>query len=384
VVRHAYLVGQPGLDPGLIVGGLPAGVRQRLSLAAAGIANIVSVGGAPPVGSTMAEAALVAADGAVWHPSVVRRLARTPIAEGQVAAAGGGAAAIYLASPTRVAETVACVAGAAAVRADLFVELTPSEFVVLPRTRRERELATTQLLRSLDKPTDGVVSRHLHRPLSRAVTRRLLNSRVTPNTMTLVAAAFGVAGVLIAWRGGYGSFLAGAILFEIQNVLDGCDGEIARLKHLSSRVGEWLDQVVDDLLNIAFLSAVGIGLAGTLEWTRWVTVAAIAAQVIHLIGLYAGLVFRAGGRGSVARLRWKVDGGGAGSRTLGDLTRRDFLSFLYVASAAAGVIALAFVWHTLVTFGSAAVTTVQWIAWNGPEAYVGSDGATDPAGEAAV
>jgi hypothetical protein len=115
-----------------------------------------------------------------------------------------------------------------------------------------------------------------------------------------------------------------------------------------------------------------------------VTVAAIAAQVIHLIGLYAGLVFRAGGRGSVARLRWKVDGGGAGSRTLGDLTRRDFLSFLYVASAAAGVIALAFVWHTLVTFGSAAVTTVQWIAWNGPEAYVGSDGATDPAGEAAV
>src|SRR5262249_27371804 len=193
------------------------------------------------------------------------------------------------------------------------------EFVVRPRSDAERLESTTLLLRSLDKPGDGLASRYLHRPISREVTRLLLPWRVTPNMMTLAAALIGAAGVVVVWRGGYWRVLAGAVLFEIQNILDGCDGEIARLKHLRSRGGEWLDQVVDDVLNIAFLVSIGSALAREGRGYAWpVARMAVAAQIVHVAGLYAGLIFKADGRGSVARLRWFV-GAGEGRSLLGDL-----------------------------------------------------------------
>src|SRR5205823_6667612 len=103
-------------------------------------------------------------------------------------------------------------------------------------------------------------------------------------------------------------------LFEAQNVLDGCDGEISRLKYLRSKAGEWLDQITDDALNIAFLAAIGVGLARDgIRYASWLTVAAIVSQAVHLLGLYSGLLWKAGGRGSVATLRWWVGGGGPAS-----------------------------------------------------------------------
>jgi phosphatidylglycerophosphate synthase len=303
---------------------------------------------------------------------------------------GSGEAAVYLCGRNRVADVVAMLRDTGDPHPERTRTSTAAlpEFVVLPRTDEGRRAATSLLLRSLEKQADGFVSRHLHRPLSRAVTRRLLAWPVTPNAMTLVAAVFGIAGVLVAFRGGYWNVLAGALLFELQNVLDGCDGEIARLKYLRSTAGEWLDQIVDDALNIAFLAAVGVALSGGAygHWAWTVTGVAMAAQIAHVVGLYAGLILKAGGRGSVAALRWWVGGGTATgrSRVLGDLTRRDFYSLLYVVAAAFNVVAVAFVWHALITVGAAIVSTLQWIAWNGPEYQADAEGVTDPAGETAA
>jgi phosphatidylglycerophosphate synthase len=187
--------------------------------------------------------------------------------------------------------------------------------------------------------------------------------------------------------GEYWNFVLGAALFEAQNVLDGCDGEIARLKYLRSKAGEWLDQVVDDVLNVAFLVAVGVGLSKSHPWASWVAWIALVAQVIHVTGLYAGLIVKAGGRGSVARLKWWIGEGTeieTRRRLLGDVTRRDFYSLLYVATALTGVPVVAFLWHAAITVSSAVVSTVQWIVWNGPEYQADADGVTDPAGEEAA
>ena len=80
-----------------------------------------------------------------------------------------------------------------------------------PRRRASRN-SSFDLLRSLEKPTDGLASRYLHRAISREITRIVLPWRVTPNAMTIVAALFGFLGVAIAYRGGYGNLLAGAAL----------------------------------------------------------------------------------------------------------------------------------------------------------------------------
>ena len=50
----------------------------------------------------------------------------------------------------------------------------------------------------------------------------------------------------------------------------------------------------------------------------------------------------------------------------------------------AGVPVVAFLWHAMITVSSAVVSTVQWIAWNGPEYQADADGVTDPAGEEAA
>jgi phosphatidylglycerophosphate synthase len=384
VVTRAYIVGVADAAGRGAIGGLTVETRQRLSLRDAGIDESIEVSaGSARVRSDAA--ALVAPAGTIWHPAIVKRLAHATIAADEVVAVGSADAAVYLCGPDRVAATVSAVAahGHADVR---FVpaDARAREFVVRPRSDFDRRTATTLLLRSLEKPSDGLASRYLHRPVSRWVTRQLLACPITPNQMTLVAAVFGVAGVAVAWRGGYGRLLAGAALFEIQNVLDGCDGEIARLKHLRSRGGEWLDQVIDDVLNIAFLASVGSALARGGSSYAWpVTRIAVAAQIVHMVGLYAGLLFRAGGRGSVARLVWFV-GGGEGRSLVGDLTRRDIIAAAYLVTAVLDVIAATFLWHAVVTFGSAAVTTLQWIVWRGPDVQADGDGAAEKAGGAPV
>ena len=63
-------------------------------------------------------------------------------------------------------------------------------------------------------------------------------------------------GSYIVW--GLGAVL-GSLLVQLQSILDGCDGEIARLKFKSSKVGEWLDNILDDQVNVGY--GIGLGFA---------------------------------------------------------------------------------------------------------------------------
>ena len=118
-----------------------------------------------------------------------------------------------------------------------------------------------QLVRATGKPTDGLVSRTLNRPISQLLSRWLVQTRVTPNQIS-----FFVLGVLAAatWtvaRGTPLGFVIGVLLFHLASVLDGCDGEIARAKFLETRRGAWLDTSVDLLGNFLLPLAVAVGLS---------------------------------------------------------------------------------------------------------------------------
>ena len=43
-------------------------------------------------------------------------------------------------------------------------------------------------------------------------------------------------------------------------MLDGCDGEMSRVSHRGSKLGEWLDTIGDDLTNYGFFGGAGLGL----------------------------------------------------------------------------------------------------------------------------
>ena len=119
--------------------------------------------------------------------------------------------------------------------------------------------AEAWLLKSLVKDSEGFMSRHFERKISLAVTRRLVTTRVTPNVMTLVSLAVGLGSAPFflsaqpAWQ------LTGALLFLAHSILDGCDGELARLKFLESRYGAMLDFWGDNVVHVAVFGCMAIG-----------------------------------------------------------------------------------------------------------------------------
>ena len=117
-----------------------------------------------------------------------------------------------------------------------------------------------QLLRHSGKSQDGMVSKFLNRPISRVITRLLLKLPITPNAWTILTFALAPVAFVFLVRGDYTGFLAGTALFQVINILDGCDGEIARAKYLDSERGRRLDAFCDFLANLLFVLCLGIGL----------------------------------------------------------------------------------------------------------------------------
>jgi len=124
----------------------------------------------------------------------------------------------------------------------------------IPRVER-------QLLRATGKPTDGLVSRLLNRPISQSLSRLLVQTQITPNQISFLVLGVLAAGTWTVARGTPQGFVLGVLLFHLASVLDGCDGEIARVKFLESRRGAWLDTSVDLLGNFLLPLAIALGLS---------------------------------------------------------------------------------------------------------------------------
>jgi len=95
------------------------------------------------------------------------------------------------------------------------------------------------------KSNDGPVSRYLNRPISNRITKQIANFPVKPNHISLVSFLLSLlAAIIIAFKG-YSFLVLGALLAQLSSILDGCDGEVARLKNITSKYGGWLDQILD-------------------------------------------------------------------------------------------------------------------------------------------
>jgi CDP-L-myo-inositol myo-inositolphosphotransferase len=108
------------------------------------------------------------------------------------------------------------------------------------------ERAEDALIESLKgKPADGPVSRLLNRPLSMRLSPRLARTPVTPNQISLFSFILSLAAAWLFAKQGYLPLAAGAVLAQAASIVDGCDGEVARLKFLESDFGGWFDAVLD-------------------------------------------------------------------------------------------------------------------------------------------
>jgi CDP-L-myo-inositol myo-inositolphosphotransferase len=189
-------------------------------------------------------------------------------------------------------------------------------------TPTDRRRGSRYLFRSTGKTLDGAVATRLNRAVSqRFVTPVLLGvfPSITPNRVTI--AAFAVAFAAAAALAARAPVVA-AVLIMAASVLDGSDGEIARLAHRSSRFGSFFDAVLDRAADgllftgSAIYLATSGDLAGHLGSAQVPVVVAIAglALVGHLLVSYTTAkaavdlghshhgVLLAGGRGRDLRL----------------------------------------------------------------------------------
>ncbi|HEX4439741.1 MAG TPA: CDP-alcohol phosphatidyltransferase family protein [Thermoanaerobaculia bacterium] len=142
----------------------------------------------------------------------------------------------------------------------------------------DRPRAERLLLRGLIKDTEGFMSRYFDRKISLAVSRRVASTPITPDQMTIFATAIGLAAApfflsdhpSVQWIGG--------ALFLLHSIIDGCDGELARLKFQESRRGGLLDFWGDNLVHVFVFAGMGLGLARTVgaPWPLWCAASAIA------------------------------------------------------------------------------------------------------------
>jgi len=360
VIVQSDADGNAKVPPGTIVAGLPlvrrlvlaaerAGVQRILILTSdadearrllKGTAALVTASGEPlpqlPPGRMVLLAGTV-----LFQATWLRALVELPIERERLYAEASSVGVIDADDPR---EVLSGGTGGLAVP-DVFAAVARVRSVV-PRTfsqsgrfalggLQDCRRAEDWLLRGLIKETEGFMSRHVERRISLAISRRLASSSITPNAMTLFSVGVGLLGAPFFLSSAPAYQLAGALLFLLHSILDGCDGELARLKFQESRWGGMLDFWGDNVVHVAVFMCMGVGwsLAVHARWPLILGGAAVAGTLLSAVFVYRRTM---GEQAKPGPLFTSVSKGGRSwlSQMADALARRDFIYLVVLLSAA--------------------------------------------------
>jgi len=134
---------------------------------------------------------------------------------------------------------------------------------ILDGSDERTKIAEDELIKasaSQTKVEDGFLARHVNRRISRVFSKRLAHTPVTPNQITMGGVIIGMTGAVLLSRPGYWHHLIGSLLFLFCIIVDGVDGEVARLKLQETVFGHYLDVITDNLVHIAIFAGIAFGL----------------------------------------------------------------------------------------------------------------------------
>ena len=391
-----------GASPDDVFAGLPLALRTLLTVQKEGARRIVLVGpratelarrfegdarvrvSVEPVDASTAaeglvrareqlrEPVLVAEHDVVLDPAVYRRLLAAPLGDGLavVAMRGSERTGPLVAHP----RLLGAVDDTSSLDAAITSALAKAEAAPLDigdawafrvTNAEARRGAFHALFEACRKPVDGFVARHVNRHISIAISKQIVGVPVTPNTLSVFTFLLGVAGAVLCAQGSYKTMLAGAFLFQWNSILDGVDGELARVRFQHSKLGQWLDTVSDDASNLIFYAGVAIG-ARALPFGHALGVCAwvgIVASILATAQYYAELI--AVGSGDLYAIQWGFDAappkGIAGllirfGRTV---VKKDFAILFFLFLAALGVLPYALPVIALGAVGTLIAATVR-------------------------
>jgi len=123
------------------------------------------------------------------------------------------------------------------------------------------ERALCAQLRADSAENDGPLAHWVDRRISLRISRWLVNhTRLRPNHITIIGTTLGLLAAAVLSVGTYWTGVIGTMLFLCTTIIDGCDGEVARLTFRESTFGEKFDVITDNIVHVAIFIGIATGL----------------------------------------------------------------------------------------------------------------------------
>ena len=103
----------------------------------------------------------------------------------------------------------------------------------------------------MDSPHEGLVSKYLNRRLSRPLSKWLARTPATPNQVSLASFVIALASFGLFF---IGQNVSAGLAAQVSSIVDGADGDLARLKGMATPFGGFLDAVLDRYADVAILA----------------------------------------------------------------------------------------------------------------------------------
>ncbi len=120
-------------------------------------------------------------------------------------------------------------------------------------TPEKLKLAEKEIAKEMIKGEDGYIARRINRKISIRITKSLARYRwATPNMLTALSL---LSGILSAFLFFLHHLILAGVLTQLTSIIDGCDGEMARLKRMRSHFGAAFDALSDRYVDTLILLA---------------------------------------------------------------------------------------------------------------------------------
>jgi len=116
--------------------------------------------------------------------------------------------------------------------------------------------AERMLFSNVGKTATGWISRNINSRFSLPTSRILAKTPLTPNMISILINIIGIlSGPFLI----LGHPVIGSLFLYIATIFDRCDGEVARVKLMETRRGQWVDTISDQFTVFSFFVGVSVG-----------------------------------------------------------------------------------------------------------------------------
>jgi phosphatidylglycerophosphate synthase len=128
---------------------------------------------------------------------------------------------------------------------------------------------------------------HVLRKISPYFTKFFIDHNVTANQVSALSILTGIAANTTFIFGNYYLVLLGCFLYQLWNIFDLVDGEIARVTDVKTARGKYLETINEPITECGFISCLGIGLSKILldkTFVFWGLLFALSYALLHTFG----------------------------------------------------------------------------------------------------